>query len=255
MKHASHRRATTLDWPTTRDGIRNAVLLAGATLFAAFPMFHYQYQRLAGLLLTVPPPPELLQALALQQALLVFLMALLCALVGFLYADRLQLPRFGTLADIRFWLPAGLLGGLLLTPLTYLIVDQSVLALQPALFPDTWSWALAEMLGSALTQEVLARFGLLTVALYFLQRWHFRGWPWPAVLLIATLGVAGTALFLSRFDLLSQLTTPTLFSALALAFGLQWLFCVIYLRWGFLAVVSVHVGLAVKWLVYALLWF
>ena len=237
-------------WEETKNIIQNAVLLAGATLFATWPMFLYQYQHLTGLFSTSLMTPELLDRLALTQSLIVFLTAFLCALVRFLYAERLSLPRFGGAADISFWLPVGLLGGLMLTPVSYWIIDRELLQLTPQVFPNSWSWALADMLGSALTQEVLARLGLLTVGIYFLNRWKFVGYPWLAIALIALLGMVGTYSFLLKFGLVPKFSTIDLTILLAQAFLLQWFFCAIYLRWGFLATVCIHFGLSVKLLIY-----
>lgn len=244
-----------LKWNEIKAKMQNSVLLAGAAMAASFPMFMYQYRHLSGLILDYKPAPELLDNLALKQSVIVFFAAFLCALVGFLYAERLRLPVFGKTADIAVWLPRGLLIGTALTPVFYLAIDRELSRIFPSLFPNPWPWALADMLGSAITQEVLARLGLLTIGIYFLDRWKFKGYPWPAVAAIAMFGTLGTYLFLTRFGIAQKVSIYHFLISLFLAFGLQWIFCAIYLRWGFVAAVCIHIGLNVKYLIYAVMLF
>lgn len=233
--------------------LQNALLLAGVTFFAAWPMFLFQYHHLPGPLLGLHLSADALFRLSRGQALIVFFLAFLCALVGFLYSERLGLPRFGRARDMLAWLGWGLVGGIIFMPGVWLLVDRTVLTYAPLAYPDTWDWALADMLGTAVTQEVLARFGLLTIGIYFWQHWGRRGHPHPIIALIAGFGALGTFLFLHRFGLATQLPPLQTGCALGLAFLLQWLLCELYLRYGFLATVCVHIGLNVRFLVYAVM--
>lgn len=238
---------------TLGQHLRDAVLLAGAAMAAAFPMFLYQYWHLTGLIRPRLPAPEILNNLALKQSVVVFFIAFLCALVGFLYSRRLGLPGFGAWRQLRTWLPLGLGVGVVLTPVFYLAMDRQLYALMPQLFPAPWPWALADMLGEALTQEVIARFGLFTIGLYFLDRWGYHGYPWPVMALIGVLGAVGTFLFMRKFGLFAHIGPAQVLLAVGCVFIMQWLYCHVYLRFGLLAALSVNLGLSVKYLLYALL--
>ncbi|MCP4695461.1 MAG: hypothetical protein GY862_01230 [Gammaproteobacteria bacterium] len=233
--------------------VRNAVLLAGAAMVVALPMLLYQLQQLPVSVFTHPPDPAQLYQLAAKQAAVVFALALLCSLVGFLYAERLELPGFGTLRDIRLWLPLGFGAGLVFTPISYIAFDRELIQTLPELYPAFWLPALADMAGTTLTQEVVLRFGLLTICVYLL-RWGnlFNGRLWPAILVIAAFGTLGTYLILAEFELAQRVSSAKMGAALVFSFAFQWLYCEIYLRWGFLAVFCTHLGFSVKFFVYAL---
>lgn len=233
--------------------LQDAALLAGAAMICAFPMFFYQYHNLTSLIRPQLPSPDILSNLALKQSVVVFFIAFLCALVGFLYSERLSLPALGNWRQLRIWIPLSLIAGTLLTPLSYFTLDQTLQTLIPQIFPNPWPWALADMLGEALTQEVIARFGLFTIGLYFLDRWGRHGYPWPVMMLIGLLGAVGTFLFLRKFGLLVQIGMVQTGLAMVVAFAMQWLYCHVYLRFGLLASLSLNFGLSVKFLLYALI--
>jgi hypothetical protein len=236
-----------------KDRVQNALFLAAAAMIGSFPMFLYQFEQFSGSLFTYPPSSERLFYLSLTQSMIVFALAFLCALVGFLYSERLKLPKFGRPADAPLWLSLGLTFGLVFTPLSYLAIDRQIIRLIPGVFPTHWLWASANMLGGAITQEVIARFGLLTIGIYLLGRWGFKGHPWPAIALISLFGSFGTVVFLLKFELAQKLTLSQLAPTLMMVFVLQWIFGELYVRKGFMAALCVHFGLSVKLVIYALL--
>ena len=236
-----------------KDRVQNAFFLATAAMLASFPMFLYQFRHLTGSVFSHQPSAERLFYLSLTQSFIVFALALLCALVGFLYSESLQLPEFGRPGHFLAWLPMGLVLGLVFTPVSYFTVDREIIQLVPQVFPRHWPWALGNMLGSAITQEVIARFGLLTIGIYLFRRLGFRGHPWPAIALVSLFGCAGTYIFLLKFDLAQEFLPSQIAVGLTMAFFLQWIFCEVYVRKGFLAASCIHFGLNIKLLVYALI--
>jgi len=149
-------------------------------------------------------------------------------------------------------LPLGLALGLAFTPVSYFVVDREIIQCAPRVFSRHWPWALGNMLGGAMTQEVIARFGLLTIGVYLFRRLGFMGHPWPAIGLVSLIGCAGSYVFLLKFDLAQEFFTSQIALGLATAFFLQWIFCEVYVRKGFLAALCIHFGLNIKLFVYAL---
>jgi hypothetical protein len=235
-----------------KDKVQNAFFLATASMLSAFPMFLYQFRHLTGAIFSHQPSAERLFYLSLTQSFIVFELSYLCALVVFLYSESLQLPEFGGVGHFLTWLPMGLVLGLVFTPLSYFAVDREMIQLIPRAFPRHWPWALGNMLGGAVAQEVIARFGLLTIGIYLFRRLGFRGHPWPAIALVSLFGCAGSYIFLLKFDLAQKFLPSQIAAGLTMAFFLQWIFCEVYVRKGFLATSCIHFGLNMKLFVYAL---
>lgn len=233
------------------QSITSAILFSGFVTLAALPMLVYHFQYLSGHFFSHPPDIPQVYRLAVKQSVLLFLPVMLCSLIGFIYAPRLRLPGFGVLRDMLFWLPAGLLAGALFSPLAYLVLDRHAMQILPALYPLSANEALAEMLGIALTQETLVRFGLLTIAVYLFDRNRNGRYLHYALVVIACFGSAGMYMFLQRVGLYPLLSPWQAGISLVMAFALQWFYCRIFLRYGLLAAICLHFGLNLKYLIYA----
>jgi hypothetical protein len=247
------RRERKIRWEEVKDRTRNAFFLSTLAMFASLPMFHYRFLHFGPYIFSRQPTASQAYYLALSQSFLVLVAAFLSALVCFLYRDRLGLPRFGQPADIPPSLIAGLAAGLLLTPAAYYFCDSVILQRIPSVFPDHMGWALAHMVGGAIVQATVFRLGLMTIGLYFLHRWRWRGYPWPVILPVAAFGAAGNYLLLVKFNLVHMLPPAQAAIAAILSLLLQWLYCHVYWRHGFIAATAFHAGMDVKLLVYALM--
>jgi hypothetical protein len=234
-----------------KETVQNALLLSGLVMFACLPMFRYQFQYLSADIFIQPADPVMINRLALMQSFIVFLLAVLCSLVGFTYARRLELPGFGTFSDLLYWLPLGLLAGVLFAPVYYFLVDRALMQRIPEMFPASPVDALALMIGGVIPQEVIARFGLLTIGVYFWKR-RRKGRPWPLIAGVSLFGAAGAYVTLAKFYLNHKIPPVQMGIVLATVFLLQWLFCELYLRRGFVTATCIHLGLTVKLLIYAL---
>jgi len=236
-----------------RDRAQNALLLAGAATFLSYPMIYYQFNHMMGKVFARPPSPEQLKLLSVGQSLILFAIAFLCSLVGFLYFERLTLPGFGRFRDLKKWLPVSLGLGIALTPLAYFAADRGLLAQIPETYPHPWPWAVAWIVGNALSQEVVARFGLLSIGVYLLRWVGFQGRPWPAITVVSGFGVLCSFLFLERMDFAARIGPwPMAFSLLAI-FISQWALSEVYVRKGFMAALALHIGLGVRVVIYALM--
>jgi hypothetical protein len=241
-----------LPWQEMKDRISNAIFLSAAAMLGSFFTFVHQYNHLWESIFNQLPTSREIFYLSLAQAFIVFSLAVLCSLVGFLYSDRLRLPGFGHFNDLFIWLPGGLAVGTFLTPFSYLLFDREMLRLTPGIYPNSWEWAVATVVGGAVAQEVIVRFGLLTIGVYLLQWIGYHRHPWPAIAVISTGGAGGVILFIAKFDLFQNLPVPHILTALLFAFVLQWIFCETYLRKGLVATICIHIGLAVKFLIFSL---
>lgn len=232
--------------------IQNSIFLAAAAMFASIPMFQYQFLYCTDVF-NQPPSNKEAYYLAVCQAFMIFSVALLSALVGFLYAQRLHLPGFGKLNEFKFWLPLGLILGSVLTPVSYYLFDKDIMRSCPQLFPDALPYALAFMVGTVIDQEVIIRFGLLTIGMYFQMRWQPKVYPWPVFLVITGFVTMGSYFGLSKFGLADQLSLSQVIIPVGGTFIFQWIYCEIYIRKGLLAVFYFHFGMTVKYAWYALL--
>jgi len=232
--------------------LRHAVILAGIAMLCLWPLLYFNLDYLNQHVFRQPAAPEQITFLVYNQLLLSFLLALLCALTGFLYAERLGLPGLGRARSAPWWLLTGLVAGSSVTPLTYWAYEQTLLTQAVGLYPENWQQALMSMLGESIMQEVTLRFGLLTMGIYFLARLGYRH-PWPVIALISAFSAYTFFGFLERYHLLAIFTLQEWLTALLLGILLQWILCEVYLRWGLMASISLHSGLLVKYLLYSMI--
>lgn len=240
-------------WREMKNRIQNAILLSAVAMFCSLPMFQYQFLNFSTAIFRSAPKAERLLYLAMTQAFILFAMALLCSLVGFLYAERLLLPGFGKISDALIWAPVGFIVGTVFTPIRYWLFDREILLTVPELFPQTWEWAIVQMIGTTIPQEIIVRFGLLTICIYLLRKINYNGHPFPAIGLISTFGTFTTYLTMIRFDVADKIIPHQLLMLLILTFCLQWIYCEVYIRKGLIITISIHLGLTVKFLIYSII--
>jgi hypothetical protein len=236
-----------------RAHVRNAIALAGLVMFASVPMYYFQFSRLASLIFKKTPPPEAMRALAVGQGLVAFSLALLCSLVGFMYAGRLALPGLGWGRDFRkWWLVAGALGAVSI-PVSYFALDRDLLVKFPEFFPRPWPLAAIHVVGGALGQEVIARFGLITIVVYLLRWRGSRGHPWPATVIVSAFMTTAEFLYLTWTDIGARLEPWQLGVYLGMQLAFQVFQSEVYLRGGLLAAIAVHLALGLRLVVYTFL--
>ena len=234
------------------ERVKEAVILAGACFLASFPLMYDQVPAMMAPQLLAPLTPDQTLNYVLYHVLLIFAAALLCALVGFLYSPRLQLPGLGDWKRERRWLPLYLLAGLAVVPVSYYLIDAELRRRLPGYFPESVLWALGHTLGRTLAPEVIARFGMTTIAVYLVRWLGGKGHPWPAVLAVALFGAVGSWIAQGRLGLQPGLNLFTL-TGVGLAFGSNLVFGEIYLRRGLWVVLAVRLGIELKYPIYVLL--
>ena len=105
------------------------------------------------------------------------------------------------------------------------------------------------MAGTALTQEVVGRFGLLTIGVYLLRRLDLSASNRPAILAVSAFAAFGVLLTAGRLGL-----RPPAFQLVLAAgyhFAVNWVLGEVFLRRGLIAVVCLHAGLNLKLLIYS----
>jgi hypothetical protein len=252
-KKGAASRAFRMSFMDARNRMQNAVLLAGAVMLLTLPVFYYQYAHMMRSLFTRQPTARQLETLALGQSIIVFALALLCSLVGFLYYERLGLPGLGRAHELKRWAPLSLLLGLILIAPFYWLMDGKLMGLLPAAYPHPWPWALAWAAGNALSQEVVARFGLLSIGVYLLRWRGYQGHPAAAIAAVSLFAVVCSALFYARMGLSTLISPQQALAWLAMAFAAQWVIGETYVRKGLLAALCLHLGLAARAVVYCFL--
>ncbi len=159
-------------------GIRSVLLGLAATL-AALPYF---YSLLSGPLDTPAgiSRPALWEVLA-GQAVLLFLVCFLSAMVGLAFAPRQGLPGWGDPSRLRKELCGLALLGAGMAVVSYVGFDRWFYPMAPFAYPETLLQALSLPFKGALTEEVILRLCMVTLAVGILKR------PWAGIALVSVL--------------------------------------------------------------------
>lgn len=241
-----------LSWEEIKSGVANSILLAAAAMIGAIPMFQHQFRSLTATVFTVEPSEQQIFYLALGQSFILFCLALLCSLVGFFYSAPLGLPGLGKLRDGPKWFGVGAVIGLGLTPVFYYSCDFEIYTIAPELFPASTSQAFYMVIGNALAQEIIARFGLVTIGVYLWKNIGRTGYPWPAVIVVSLFSAFGHYLFITRFNLDLKLSTAHIAVTVFATFLFQILFSDTFVRRGLIAALGLHLGIGVKPVIYSI---
>ncbi|MBN1883501.1 MAG: hypothetical protein JW885_15145 [Deltaproteobacteria bacterium] len=93
----------------------------------------------------------------------------LCALVGLSFAPRYRLPGLGLTKRVVHDLPLLVLGGLALAALTFFLFDRYFYAVSPGSYPVSPLMLISLPMKGAVTDEVILRLGMLTLAVGLLR--------------------------------------------------------------------------------------
>ncbi len=241
-----------LSWEEIKSGVVNSILLSSAVMLGTIPMFQYQFRSLTSALFTIRPTEQQIFYLAVGQSFILFCVAILCSLVGFFYSAPLNLPGLGGIRDGLKWMTAGVGIGLLLTPIFYYSCDFEVYIIAPELFPESWRQALFLIIGNALAQEIVVRFGLVTIGVYLLTGFGYKGYPWPVVIIVSLFGAFGHYLFIAKFNLDLKLSAPQIAVAVLATFLFQVLYSDTFVRRGLIPAMGLHLGAGVKSIIYSI---
>lgn len=159
----------------TREALSARVLIKSSALacvatFLSVPYFHFLLQQIPrqNPALSVPNPHEVL----FSQSGLFFLICLLSIMVGYGFKKRYRLPGFGRIDQWRRSLPSLLLIGLLVLLVSDLVFDRYFAAVSPVPLPDSLLYLIAIPLNGTLADELILRFGLVTLGVGLCRNKH-----------------------------------------------------------------------------------
>lgn len=221
--------------------LRRAGLLAGLAMVAVVPFAYRSAHTFADAVVrnTRLSPEEALRVDLIRLATLI----ILSALVGSAFSERYRLGGLGRwpgLLALRLHLAAVPVFGVL----SYLAFGRVLAARLPGTFPDEPIWALAYALKGAAFDEVVARYGLMTI---------FAGLARPAIanLLQALFFTATIWKGLGFFGVDASYDAYFLLSV-GSAFGLHLYLGAIYARHGLIPAMGLHFLYDLRFLLHAL---
>jgi hypothetical protein len=144
-----------------------SLLLSLISTLAAAPYFYY-------LTVKVMPSGAIPAgrgpwAVIVPHLLLLFLLTFFCALAGYLFYARHDLPGFGSGKNLVKDMPLLAAAGLVLAAMTYILFDRYFVHLSPQSYPRNNFYIIAVALKAALTEEIILRWGITTLAVALLK--------------------------------------------------------------------------------------
>ena len=233
--------------------VKNAILLAGASLALSIPVFLHNYEHYTNKIFEKMPTPQQIQLLAVGQSLIVFCAVIICALVGLLYKDKLGLPGIGQKKDFKKWVPLCFGFGILFAPALYVFSDAAIFPHLPGLYPKNFLWALSYAAGNALNEEIVGRLGLLTIAVYFINLRNQDGRTDTAVLIISIILAFSSLLFLNRLELIGDLTPYQIIKILLVKFVINMVYGEVYIKKGLVPTLFLHLGVNSRIVLYSII--
>ena len=142
--------------------VKSSALATACTLFT-FPYFHYlifivldRYRLPTGL-----GPWGLL----FSQLLLLFIVCLLAAMVGFSFSKRFGLPGFGDWRHLARTIPFLLVLAVGMITLSYLFFDRYFVRISPVSYPKDLLYLISIPFKEAFTEEIILRYCLVTLGI------------------------------------------------------------------------------------------
>ncbi len=171
------------------------------------------------------------------------ILIVISSLVGFFFSQRNGLPGLGSLRSALkpWWLLAAapVLGAFL-----YLTVGRAIAQRMPGLYPVSVFWALVVLLKGAVFDELVARFGMMTLVSGVTRR------PWIAILLQA---VFFTAIAVKDLGIWGVSGASALFwASIATTFVVHLVYGGLYARRGLLCAMFFHGLVDLRFVAHAL---
>lgn len=226
--------------------LRDAAVLGLLTFLFTYIDFHYLTKVGFKSKIYSKVPPDAINQFLFSQLLGVLFICLICSVVGILFAKRYKLAGLGSLQNLKQSLPFVFAFGIGGAVVNLLLFDGHFRKVAPGYYPAIWYWALLVPVSQAISQEIIARLGMLTIIKGVVKNF------WAANLLHA---VFFAALGLRAFKLadvqigFNYLTVYAVVAAISASLIAGWL----YRRYGLLTTIFAHMLYGLRIFVLALI--
>lgn len=227
--------------------LRRAALVAGAAFASAAPHVYYVSRVAFGDRLMASTRGLSGEDLIRADLSAMAVVCVIAALAGSLFARRYRLPGLGQVADLwrGRWVILG--AGPIVMLVSYLAFGRAIAEAVPGYFPSSPSWALALTINGAVFDEVVERYGMMTICAGFSR--HLA----MANLIQATFFTLVVGMKTMSFFGLHAGWTFAFVAGIVAAFGRHLLQGLVYARFGLLTAMALHWIIDLQMLLHALL--
>ncbi len=227
-------------------GLRRAGLVAGAAYLVQAPYLVYLTRVAYPEALERRFPSMSTEDLLAAELVRIAVTVVLAALVGAFFSERNGLPGLGTRAGVRAaWPWIGGAGALAL--ISHGLVGSQVAAQLPGQYPGELHWAVVALAKGAVFDEVIARYGMMTIVMGVVRRAHLAN----LLTAIFFAGVGARALFFEGSGAgpgLDALTLASLATSLLVNLAAGHL----YAKHGLYAAMALHAAVGLRFVAHAL---
>lgn len=227
--------------------LSRAAVLAGAAFLGAAAYVYY---------LTVVAFPDRVRerfgAVSREQLLrmdltMIALLVVVAALVGSFFSKRYRLAGIGSLDQLQRALPVIGIAGPAMGAVSYLVFGRAIAELVPGYYPTEVVWAVAVIAKGVLFDEVVARYGMMTIFAGVAPR------PWIANVLQAIFFTAMVFKSLGFYGLNVDWNAYFVLSLCASFFS-HLVFGWLYSKRGLSAAMGLHLVVDLRFLIHALVY-
>jgi len=222
------------------QALGTAAVVAMAALLGVTPYVYYLsrvgFAHLLARQAASRAPAELIQA----ELLSIGFVVLVAALVGTLAARRYGLAGIGDRAMLRQARNLLVFAAPALGVLSYLLFGRVMAARVPGIYPSSFGWAMGHAVKGALFDEVVARYGMMTILCGVVRR------PLAANVLQAVFFTVLALLGLSFFGLHPSLSLFFV-TSVAATFATHLVQGAVFARYGLGAAMIFHLGLGIQY--------
>lgn len=151
----------------TRDVVYKSLGLSLAAILFTSPYFYY-------LLAVIPNESEIpldqnLWTFLIIELVMLFIILFLCSVIGLSFSERYALPGLGDFKKFLKSIPILFVVGAIMIALSFIFFDRFYFQISPQSYPAEFKYLFTLPFKSALTDEIILRLGLTTIAVGLLR--------------------------------------------------------------------------------------